>query len=146
MSKESRQENPLIKLYIIILFFCGIGLWFAMQSQPKQKMSVDLELDKRVIDVLVANGVTQSDILSQYIRERTTSSAEWNEFYKRIRLQSGKKSDAFEMSFRSIARSMKLGLSKTENLDGSVTYKFYAPNRNYSNITFVESPQKSGKK
>ena len=146
MSQEIKHESPLIKIYIIVLFFCGIGLWFAMQSPPKQKISVDVELDRRITDSLSANGVTQGDILSQYARERETVSAQWNEFYKKIRLKTGRKAETFEPSFRAIARSVECGLSKTANPDGSVTYKFYVPDRNYSNITFVEPPKKSGKK
>ncbi|MDR1695080.1 MAG: hypothetical protein LBR69_00370 [Endomicrobium sp.] len=146
MAREKRRENPLVKVYIVILFFCGIGLWFAMQPQPKQKISVDTELDRRVTDSLLAGGITQNDILSQYARERSVSSAQWNEFYKKIGLKNGKKPENFETAFRSIARSMNMGLSKTSNLDGSVTYKFYVPERNYSNVTFVNSPQKSGRK
>ena len=143
MSQEKKQESPLIKLYIIVLFFCGIGLWFAMQPHIKQKVSVDTELDRRVVDALAAGGVTQGDILSQYARERELSFAQWNEFYKKIRLKNGKKSENFETAFRGIARSMELGLSKTENPDDSVIYKFYVPGRNYSNIIFVNPPKKS---
>jgi len=141
--KETKQENPLIKLYIIVLFFCGIGLWFAIQPHPKQKISIDVELERRVVDSLVAGGVTQEDILSQYVRERTTSRAQWNEFYKKIRLKEDKKAENFEIPFRAIARSMEVGLSKTENPDGSIAYKFFVPDRHYSNITFVNSPKKN---
>lgn len=142
--KEKRSERPIIKLYIIILFFCGIGLWFAMQTQPKEKISLDVELDKRVVNVLVANGISQEDIISQYVREREMSKTKWNEFYKKIKLKKGKTADSFEAAFRSVARGLKVGLSKTENADGSVTYKFYSTNRNYSNITFINA-SKPGK-
>ena len=143
MSKEKKQESPIIKLYIIILFFCGIGLWLAIHPHPKQKISIDAELDRRVVDALAAGGVTQGDILSQYVRERKTSRAQWNEFYKKIRLKDDKKAENFETSFRGIARSMEVGLSKTENPDTSITYKFFVPGRNYSNVTFVNPPKKN---
>jgi len=128
---------------MIILFFCGIGIWFSLQSVQKQKTCVDIMLDKKIVDVLISNGIIQNDILSQYIVERRTKTSQWNEFYKTIRLKSNKTVQFFETSFRSIARSMKIGLNKVNNTDGSVTYKFYLPNRNYYNITFVRSAQKS---
>jgi hypothetical protein len=137
VSAKDKQESVWVKIYIVLLFLCGIGIWFAIQPVNKQKVSIDVELDKRVVDVLTANGIVQSDILTQYIRERNTRATQWNEFYKTIKLKSGKSPQYFETSFRSVARSMKIGLSKVDNVDGSTTYKFYSPNKNYSNITFV---------
>ena len=135
---EQKKEHIIVKIYIILLFFLGIGIWYSAQSVQKEKVSVDIELDKRIVDVLVANGVKQEDILSQYAREMETRAAAWNEFHKKIQLKGEKKIDVFENGFRSVARSLKVGLSKTENADGSITYKFYSPNnRNYANVTFV---------
>ncbi|MDR1196387.1 MAG: hypothetical protein LBL00_07925 [Endomicrobium sp.] len=141
-ANEKKQENILIKIYILALFLCGIGLWFAVNAAPKQKMSIDIELEHKIVNALAANGIKQTDIISQYTRERETSAKSWNEFYKKVRLQGNKRSDHFENSLRAVARSMKLGLSKTENVDATVTYKFYSSGMNYSNITFV-NPKKT---
>ncbi|MDR0800309.1 MAG: hypothetical protein LBN01_02110 [Endomicrobium sp.] len=100
-------------------------------------------LDKRIMKVLIASGIIKNDILSQHIKERDTKTAVWNEFYKVIKLKSGETVKSFEKTFRNIARSMKIGLSKTDNVDGSVTYKFYSPDKNYSNITFINSKKSS---
>lgn len=142
-NQEKKKENILIKVYILVLFLCGIGLWFAMNNAgaPKQKLSVDVELEQKLVDALAANGVKQTDIISQYTRERETTTREWNEFYKKIQLSGNKRSENYENSLRAVARSMKLGLSKTDNVDGTVTYKFYSSSINYSNITFV-NPKK----
>ncbi len=142
-AKEQKKESPIVKIYLIILFFLGMGIWLAVQSAPKQKISIDVELDQKIVDVLLANGITQGDIISQYARERQTRAAEWNEFYKKIQLKGVKKAENFETGFRSVARSLKIGLSKTAEASGEVTYKFYAPNRSYSNITFVPSKAKT---
>ncbi|MCL2144574.1 MAG: hypothetical protein FWH43_03665 [Endomicrobia bacterium] len=138
-NREKKKENVLIKVYIFVLFLCGIGLWFAVSNTGthKQKITVDVELEQKLVDTLAANGVKQTDIISQYNRERETTSKMWNESYKKIRLHGNKRSENFENSFRDIARSMKLGLSKTDNVDGTVTYKFYSSKINYSNVTFV---------
>ncbi|MCA6071009.1 MAG: hypothetical protein LE168_01250 [Endomicrobium sp.] len=135
--KKEKKESIWIKIYIIALFLCGMGIWFAIQPVSKQKILVDNALDKRIVDVLVANGVGQEDVITQYTRERNTRSAQWNEFYKTIKLKPDKTAQSFETNFRSVARAMKVGLSKLDNVDGSVTYKFYSPNRNYSNVTLV---------
>lgn len=135
--KKEKKESIWIKIYIIALFLCGMGIWFVIQPVSKQKISVDIALDKRIVDVLVANGVGQEDVITQYTRERNTRSAQWNEFYKTIKLKSDKTAQSFETNFRSVARVMKVGLSKLDSVDGSVTYKFYSPNRSYSNVTLV---------
>jgi cell division protein YceG involved in septum cleavage len=134
---KDKKESLWIKVYIILLFFCGIGIWFAMQPVNKQKISIDVTLDKKIIDILVSNGIGQDDIITQYVRERNTRSAQWNEFYKTIKLKSGKTAQSFETGFRNVARTAKVGLSRLDNIDGSVTYKFYSPNRSYYNVTLV---------
>lgn len=135
MSKD--KKSVWIKIYIIILFFFGVGIWFSLHPTQKQKISMDIILDKKIIDILVSNGIIQNDILSQYIMERSTSTSQWNEFYKTVKLKSDKTVQFIETRFRSLARSMKIGLNKVNNPDGSVTYKFYLPSKNYYNITFV---------
>ena len=144
MSEKQKKESPLVKLYIIVLFFLGMGIWFAMQDDgPKRKVSLSVELDNKITDTLAAGGVRQEDIISQYARDRESRNARWSEFYKKIHLRDGKKPESFENSFRTIARSAKVGLSKTRETDGSVTYRFYSPDRTYSNITFAVIRQAS---
>jgi len=147
MAEKDKKEPVIIKIYVIILFLCGIGLWFAVQPAVhpavKSRTASDVEIDKKVVDALSAGGVKQEDILSQYAREMSAGNAQWSEFYKKIQLRGGNHSDNFENTFRSIARFFKVGLSRTENVDGSVTYKFYSSSgRNYSNVTFI-NPQKT---
>jgi len=137
---ENKNEPILIKVYLIILFFCGIGLWLAAQPSSKHILSVDVDINNQVNDTLSTKGVLQENILKQYARERSSRGASWNEFYKTVRLLHNH-SSIFESDFRKIARSLKVGLSRTDNDDGSVTYKFYSPDRNYSNITFL-NPKK----
>jgi len=144
VSHKVRKESIWIKMYVIVLFFCGIGIWFSIPAAHSQKIYTNAALNRKIERVLVENGIIKNDILSQYIRERNKRTVAWNEFYKIIKLKSGKTARSFEKSFRSVARSMKVGLSRTDNDDGSVTYKFYSPSKNYSNVTFM-SPKKSSK-
>jgi hypothetical protein len=142
VADRTKKVSLWIKIYVTVLFFCSAGIWFSIDSVRKQKMSAELALDKKVVDILVANGIVQNDILIQYVRERNRRMVRWNEFYKTVELKSSKTAQFFETNFRAVAQSMKMSLSKTNNTDGSVTYKFYLPNRNYYNITFV-GPKKS---
>jgi hypothetical protein len=144
MSHKARKESIWIKMYVIVLFFCGIGIWFSIPLVHSQKIYTNVALNRKIESVLIENGIIKNDVLSQHIRERNKMTAAWNEFYKIIRLKSGKTARSFEKGFRSVARSMKVGLSRTDNDDGSVTYRFYSPGENYSNVTFM-SPKKSSK-
>lgn len=140
MSEEKRKESPIIKLYVIILFFLGIGLWLSVNSGHKETISVDAELNRSVINVLTANGVTQEDIIKEYQREKSVSGFTWIEFSKIIKLRDEINRQTLENGLRSAARSVKVGLKKIENSsDGSVTYTFFDGNRNYNNITFVKA-------
>jgi hypothetical protein len=150
--REKREEPLIIKIYLIILFFCGIGLWLASSPAghvkgtflPEKSASVDIELNNKIIEVLSASGVKQDNIVKEYAAERSLKNEKWNEFYKTVRLVS-KRSDDFENSFRQIARSLGVGLSRTDNPDGSATYKFYSTDKNYSNITLL-NPSRSAQK
>jgi hypothetical protein len=137
MSHKARKESIWIKMYVIVLFFCGIGIWFSIQPAHSQKIYTNVTLNRKIENVLIENGIIKNDILSQYTREQSKMTAAWNEFYKIIKLKSGKTAQSFEKGFRSVAHSMKVGLSRTDNDDGSVTHKFYSPGENYSNVTFM---------
>jgi hypothetical protein len=137
VSSKNKKESILIKIYLIFLFICGIAVWFTIQPANKQKISTDVILDKKIVDILVSHNIKQGNILKQFIRERSSNSMKWNEFYKTIELNKSSKIKEFEKLFRRLARSMKIGLSRMDNPDGSLTYKFYSPSRTYSNITFV---------
>jgi hypothetical protein len=137
VSHKARKESIFIKAYITVLFFCGVGIWFSIQSAHDQNIYTNVALNRKIESVLVKNGIVKNAILSQCIKEKNKRKAAWNEFYKIIKLKSNKTAQSFEKSFRSAARSMEVGLSRMDNGNGSVTYKFYLPGKNYSNITFV---------
>jgi hypothetical protein len=144
MSGKGKRESLWIKLYLLVLFFfCGVGIWFCTQPVKKQKISTDISIEKKIVEILIERSVIQNDILKQYVRERKTLNANWNEFYKVIKLKPNQSVEFFQEDFRKIARDMKVCLSRLDNIDGSVTYRFYCPNRTYSNITIV--PVKSSK-
>jgi len=138
VATKEKKMSVWIKLYMIILVLFGMSIWFSLQfTQKQKKVPIDIAIDEKIVNVLVSNDILQSDILSQYIMERNIKTSRWNEFYKKIKLKSWKTMQLLERKFRSIARSMKVGLSKVNNRDGSVTYKFYSPSKSYYNITFV---------
>ncbi|MDR3124540.1 MAG: hypothetical protein LBU10_01500 [Endomicrobium sp.] len=137
MSSKEKKESLWVKLYIIMLFFCGIAIWFCVQPIKKQEISVDIFIEKKIAETLIKRGATQDDILKQYARERKVIGAKWNEYYKVIKLKPNQSVQFFQEDFREIARDMKVGLSKLDNIDGSTTYRFYSPDRTYSNITVV---------
>jgi len=134
---EERKDGLLVKIYILVLFLLGIALWLSF-APSNNRLSVDLELNKRIESSLLAAGVEQSDVVKQYQKEKDTAKAKWIEFNKTIKLSEGKTAESFESSLRSVARSLKLGLRKTENPDGSVTYDFFDKIGKYAVLTFVK--------
>jgi hypothetical protein len=137
VSDKNKKKSILIKIYLIFLFICGVAIWLTIQFTNKQKISTDVILDKKIVDILVSHNIKQRNILKQFIREKGYNSMKWNEFYKTIELNKSSKITEFEKLFGILARSMKIGLSRIDTPNGSVTYKFYSPSRTYSNITFA---------
>jgi hypothetical protein len=139
MVEKEKNGNLWMKLYLVVLFFCGVALWFTMCQSPQIKMQdIDVELDNKIVSILTANGIEQNAIVKQYAKERNSTTEKWTEFFKTIKIMPDNKPHIFESVFRSIARSMKLGLTATENDDGSTTYKFHSPSKTYSNITLIK--------
>jgi hypothetical protein len=137
MPTRIKKESLWVKLYIVILFFCGVAIWFCMQPVKKQNISIDVSVDRKIVETLIEKGIIQDDILKQYVRERKTTSAKWNEFYKVVKLKPNQSVEFFQEEFRKIARDMKIGLNRLDNIDGSAIYRFYSPDKTYSNITIV---------
>jgi hypothetical protein len=118
----------------------GIVIYFSAQEGNKQRVKADIELDNKIISVLAANSIEQSDIISQFAKEMENKTALWTEYNKKIIIREPSLLDKFDSDFRTLARSMNLGLAKTLNADGSIAYKFYtASNMVYSNIAFTVS-------
>jgi hypothetical protein len=119
-----------------------------MQGNDKQRIKSDIDLDNRISKVLSDNRIAQNDIVSQFAREMQNKSSLWKEFNKKIILRDDSRLDVFDSDFRKIARSMGLGLKKTLNADGSITYRFYTDSdMTFSKITFMllrSSPSNRG--
>ena len=134
---EERKESVLVKIYIFFLFVLGILLWLSY-APSTQKLSVDIELNKRIETSLLASGIEQADIVKQYQREKDTARANWVEFFKTIKLSDDKTADSYEASLSRVARSLKLGMKKTQKEDGSVVYDFFDKLGSYAVLTFVK--------
>jgi hypothetical protein len=90
MLHKVRKESIWIKIYVIVLFFFGIGIWVSIQSVHNQKIYTNTGLNRKIESVLVENGIIKNDSLSQYIRKRNKMTDAWNEFYKIIKLKYGR--------------------------------------------------------
>jgi hypothetical protein len=132
-------------MYVIVLFFCGIGIWFSVRPAHNRETYTNAALSRKIESVLVKNGIVKDNILSQHIKEKNKMAAARNEFYRIIKLKSSKTVlSLLKKALGVLPAPWKVGLSRMDNADGSVTYKFYSPGKNYSNITFMR-PKKSSK-
>ena len=137
MAKDKRN-GLLIKIYLFILFVCGIILGFSFLSAEKNKLTViDTSLDNNLVTALTSNGIEQINVVSQFIKEVKINGITCNEYYKTIKLSEKQKPENFEPIFKTIARNFKIDLSKTKYKDGSYKYTFYDNKRTYSVITLT---------
>jgi hypothetical protein len=93
---KEKRESIWIKIYIALLFLCGIGLWRAICPVDKHKIPADIALDEKIVGVLAANGIVKDEVLSRYTRQRNAKTTKCNEFYETIKLKIRKSLQYFE--------------------------------------------------
>jgi hypothetical protein len=116
---KKKNESVWTKMYIMLLFFFGIGIWIAIQPVQSHKLSIDPVLNKRIVDVLITNDTVQDDVLQQCIVTKNKKTKQWNKFYETIKLKFWNNLRFLNVGFKNIAD------------------RFYSKNKSYSNITFI---------
>jgi hypothetical protein len=76
------KKSILVKIYLMLLFICGMVVWFTIRPASKQKISTNIILEKNLVNILASNNIKLKNILKQSIRGRNFNSIKWNEFYK----------------------------------------------------------------
>lgn len=140
MAKENKDKRNtvLIKIYLLILFVAGIILGFSYLSASKNNLTaIDVPLDNNLVTALTSNGIEQTNVVSQFVKEVEVSGVTCNEYYRTIKLSKNQRIENFEPIFKTLARNFKISLSKTKNKDDSYTYKFYDKKRTYSFVTLT---------
>ncbi len=140
--KQKKQSSFLVKIYIFVLFICGIFLGLSYISGNKQQgkhsgVAVEQKLDNDVVTVLVANGIGQENVAKQYIKEITDKKGVYGSHYKKIILPKGKNPENFEPQFRTLSRNFKIEMSKKLDGESSCEYVFFDKKRIYSTVVFV---------
>lgn len=137
--EESKLKKLLIKIFLLVLFIAGMILGFSYQSARDKKV-VDFEqmLDNNVVTVLTSNGISQNNVISQYVKEIRIKGRVCHEYYKKIELSKSKKAENFEPSFKTVARNFKIELKKIKYKNGAYRYSFSDKIRTYSIIDFVK--------
>ncbi|GAB1401424.1 hypothetical protein MASR1M68_03350 [Elusimicrobiota bacterium] len=136
--KQKKQSSIMAKVYIFILFLCGIVLGFSFISSGKNtKNLIEQKLENDLITILVSNGLGQEDVISQYIKEAKNGDKIYNQYYKNIYLPDTKKIASIELQLKILARNFKIDMSKNVEPDKSYKYVFYDKNRTYSTIIFT---------
>lgn len=137
--EESKLKKLLIKIFLLVLFIAGMILGFSYQS-AKDKKVIDFEqkLDNSVITALTSNGISQNDVISQFVKEVRIKGRICHEYNKKIELPKSKKADNFEPSFKTIARNFKIELTKRKYRNGAYRYSFSDKTRTYSIVEFTK--------
>ncbi len=142
IKKQKKQSSVLVKIYILVLFICGIFLGLSYVSGDKSSVkrpsvAVEQKLDNDLVTVLVANGIAQENVVKQYVKEITDKKGVYGSHYKKIILPKGKNPENFEPQFRTLSRNFKIEMSKKVNGENSCEYVFFDKKRIYSTVIFV---------
>jgi hypothetical protein len=136
---ESKSKKILVKIYLFVLFIAGIVIGFSYQAAMDKKVTnLEQMLDNNIVTALISNGIEQSDVVSQFIKENRVSGRICHEYNKKISLPKSKKAQNFEPIFKTVARNFKVELKKTTYKDGSCKYIFGDDKRTYSIIEFTK--------
>ena len=137
IKKQKKQSSIIVKVYIFILFVCGILIGLSFVSTDKNKELIEQKLDNDLVTILVTNDITQEDVISQYIKEAKNGDQIYNQYYKNIYLPNNKKISNIELQFKTLARNFKIDISKNVEPDKSYRYVFYDKNKTYSTVVFT---------
>jgi len=138
MSKKQKKQNSItVKVYIFILFVCGIILGLSFISTDKKQNFIEQKLDNDLVTILVANGIEQKDVIIQYVRETKNGNQIYNQYYKNIYFPNNKKIANIELQLKILARNFKIDISKNIEPDKSCKYVFYDKNKAYSTVIFT---------
>lgn len=137
--KQKRQSSIIVKIYILILFICGVILGLSFINAGKNSRgNIDAKLDNDLVTILVSNGIKQEDVIAQYVREKKYENSVYNQYYKNIFLPDNKKIESFELQFKTLARNFKIDISKNVEPDKSNKYVFYDKDKIYSTVIFTK--------
>lgn len=137
--EESKSKKFLVKIYLFVLFVVGIIIGFSYQAAMDKKIvNVEQILDNNVVTALISNGIEQSNVVSQFVKENKSGVHTYHEYYKKISLPKSKKAQNFEPVFKTVARNFKVKLTKKVLKDGSYQYIFTDKNRVCSVIEFTK--------
>ncbi|MDD5021195.1 MAG: hypothetical protein PHR82_03540 [Endomicrobiaceae bacterium] len=136
--KQKKQSSVIVKVYIFILFVCGIILGLSFISTDKNNQNfIEQKLDNDLVTILVANDIEQGDVIAQYIKESKNGNQIYNQYYKNIYLPNNKKIANIELQLKILARNFKINISKNVEPDKSYKYIFYDKNKTYSTVVFT---------
>jgi len=137
--EESKLKNFLVKIYLLVLFAAGMIIGFSyLSAKDKKIVNFEQMLDNSVVTALTSNGIDQSDVTAQFVKEIKIKGIICHEYNKKIKLPKLKRAENFEPSFKTIARNFKIELTKRTYKDGSCRYSFSDRQRTYSIIDFVK--------
>jgi len=85
--EESKPKKFLVKIYLFILFVVGMIIGFSYQA-AKNKKIIDFEqiLDNNIVTALTSNGIDQSNVISQFVKEIKIKGRICHEYNKKIEL------------------------------------------------------------
>ncbi|MDR3071623.1 MAG: hypothetical protein LBU29_03430 [Endomicrobium sp.] len=74
MADDVKKSTLKIKICVVLLFLCGVGMWFSIQPICEQKIRENVALDKKIINCFVA--------------VKGSTAGRWCELYRKIRFKS----------------------------------------------------------
>ncbi|MFH1369131.1 MAG: divergent polysaccharide deacetylase family protein [Elusimicrobiota bacterium] len=118
-SKDNKSGLPGV-LFIAVLFLFGVLVWIYLQTSKKDYTQYAVKFDSALSDVLVRNGISDPNILSQSRLEKTSQTHVWVEYFKEISLPKKTSPEKLFKDIQALSGNLSFSYSASA-LDGEKT-------------------------
>ncbi|MCB4790583.1 MAG: divergent polysaccharide deacetylase family protein [Elusimicrobia bacterium] len=134
------SQGGIIRLFFgIILVFIGVVLWLFLQGKAKNYYMRAIKFDSGLSDVLVANGIDDSNIVSQQRLKKKSGFNTWIEFNKEIKLNNKTDLSKIRQQTELLAKKSTLEFYQLKASSDAVTFEIKQKDKVFSRVTFLQT-------
>ena len=107
-------------LFLVLIFLLGILVWVYVQSSRRDYSRIAVKFDSELSSLLVENGVSDSNIISQSRTEKSSASHVWVEYFMELSPSEKTPGGADGLSAKIKELAGRSGLTCDEKLTGDI--------------------------
>lgn len=131
--------NLIRLVFVLILISLGVLFWMFWQGANEDLYEDSVRFDNALVEILVDNGISDADLLSQLRQEKKSGISMWALYYKEILLSD--KIDLINLisQIQVLAGEYNLIFSQTRTGKDSLAVEIGSGNKIFSKLVFITS-------